>query len=109
MGKKLPPMEMELYRRCDEVLHYIWDPIGVAGHPGARDEYWDYFPHMFQMLLDGEPRNKLVEYLHAVETEAMCLSGSRPGAEEAVGFLFEWKEWLARKYKDNGVGSADGS
>jgi len=44
MGKMLPPKENELRQRTDEVLHYLWDPIGVAGAPGARDEYWSYLP-----------------------------------------------------------------
>ena len=42
MGQKLPPCEAKLYRHCDEILHYIWDPIGVAGRTGARDEYDSY-------------------------------------------------------------------
>jgi hypothetical protein len=44
---KLLPHQDELYRRTDEVLHYIWDPIGVAGVPEARDEYDSYLPHAF--------------------------------------------------------------
>ena len=50
MGQKLPPDQMELYRRVDEVLHYLWDPIGVAGAPEARDEYYSYLPHVFSLL-----------------------------------------------------------
>ena len=36
----------ELHRRTDEVLHYIWDPIGVSGVPTARDEYSGYVPRL---------------------------------------------------------------
>ena len=48
MGTKLEPHDEELYRRVDEVLHYIWDPIGVAGAPMARDEYYAYLPQIFR-------------------------------------------------------------
>ena len=50
MGKKLDPQQMELYRATDEVLHYIWDPIGVSDAPNARDEYSSYLPQVFKML-----------------------------------------------------------
>lgn len=39
MGHKLSQADMDLYRAVDEVLHFIWDPIGVRGFPEARDEY----------------------------------------------------------------------
>jgi hypothetical protein len=51
MGEKLPPDQLELYRRTDEVLHYIWDPIGIADVPEARDEYHSYLPRIFELLL----------------------------------------------------------
>jgi hypothetical protein len=27
--------EAELYQRLDEIIHYLWDPIGVSGVPEA--------------------------------------------------------------------------
>ncbi len=36
MGRKLTDTELELYRRVDEVLYYVWDPIGVASSPAAH-------------------------------------------------------------------------
>ncbi len=32
----------ELYQRIDEVLYYVWDPIGVSDEPCARAEYSSY-------------------------------------------------------------------
>jgi hypothetical protein len=44
------PMELdaleEFNRRADEVLHYLWDPIGVAGEVMACDEYMGYVPKL---------------------------------------------------------------
>jgi len=31
MASELSSLDEKRYRRTDEVLHYIWDPIGVAG------------------------------------------------------------------------------
>jgi hypothetical protein len=36
MGRKLTDTELELYRRVDEVLYYVWEPIGVASSPAAH-------------------------------------------------------------------------
>ena len=34
---KLSRKKNELLKRIDEIMHYIWDPIGVFGVPSARD------------------------------------------------------------------------
>ena len=53
LGRRMTTQDKELYRRCDEVLHYLWDPIGVKGCPGARDEYDSYVPQVFSLVLKG--------------------------------------------------------
>ena len=47
----LPPLELELYKRCDEVLHYVWDPIGISDVPEARDEYESYLPTVWRLVI----------------------------------------------------------
>lgn len=95
MVMKLPPRELAFYKRCDEVLHYLWDPIGIAGSPGARDEYDAYLPQVFKLVVEGVPREQLVEYLLSIESERMGLAPKRPGAENAVDSLLEWWEWIS--------------
>jgi hypothetical protein len=63
-----------VHNRVDEIMHYIWDPIGVAGKPGARDEYDSYVPHVVQMLFDGADVGKITNHLRAIESDAMGLS-----------------------------------
>lgn len=63
MGQKLEGREAELYKRCDEVLHYIWDPIGVSGEPGARDEYSSYLPKVFALVRDNATAEEIAKYL----------------------------------------------
>ena len=43
----------ELRRRVDEVLFYVWDPIGVSPEPCARGEYEDYVPKLLQLVIDN--------------------------------------------------------
>jgi hypothetical protein len=97
MGMKLPPKELELYKRCDEVLHYVWDPIGVAGVPQARDEYDSYLPQVFRMVVDGVSRERIVDHLVNVESEYMGLTASRSRAERAVDCLLDWWDWISER------------
>ena len=63
MDNKLPPEQAELVQRCDELLHYLWDPIGVAGSPGARDEYASYLPDLVDLLSNGSAQTPIEAYL----------------------------------------------
>lgn len=92
MGKPLPPEELELYRRCDEVLHYVWDPIGVSDSPWARDEYTGYLPGVFELVVSGASEGELVGHLLAIARDRMGLPGDEEGATLAAGLLLDWKE-----------------
>jgi hypothetical protein len=76
MGKKLPPQELALYQAIDEILWRDWDPIGVSGIDGARDEYQMYLPQVYQLALTGD-RAKIVDYLFTVAVERMGLTTQR--------------------------------
>jgi len=84
----------ELRIRADEVLHYLWDPIGVAGEPMARDEYSSYVLDAVEMLLAGAPANAIADRLSTIRTEHMGLQPNRSKDEEAVEVLFAWKSKL---------------
>ncbi len=94
MGKMLPPKESELYQRTDEVLHYLWDPIGVAGAPGARDEYWSYLPHVFSLLMQRVEEGVIADYLLKVERDAIGLPGRPDEALEIARKLIEYRTWV---------------
>ena len=64
MGKQLPPEELELYSRLDEILWKDWDPIGVYGIQEARDEYYRYLPDVFHMVLARISHECWVAILH---------------------------------------------
>lgn len=92
MGIKLSPQENELYTRTDEVLFYIWDPIGSSREPYARDEYFSYLPKVYQMLMDNIPKELIVEYLLTIASDNMGLSPKIKHTEEVVEILLEYKE-----------------
>jgi hypothetical protein len=84
MGERLSPEQAQLYRRVDEVLHYLWDPIEVSHVPEARDEYQSYLPHVFSLLIHHAPEAELIAFLVKTETETMGLSSTRCAQKHAA-------------------------
>ncbi len=91
MGRSLSPTNEELYRRIDEVLHYFWDPIGVAGIPGARDEYDAYLSHVFSLLQAETGADEIADYLTGISTQSMGLGNNRERDRHTAALLLEWK------------------
>jgi hypothetical protein len=68
-----------LTERVSQILHYDWDPIGIAGIPEARDEYDSYVTPIVQLLLKGQGRTAIAAHLDRLERELMGLTvGSQP-------------------------------
>jgi hypothetical protein len=87
----------ELHRRTDEVLHYIWDPIGVSGVPLARDEYSGYVPRLVGLLMTGATENVLTDFLSEIKTVRMGLPSNREKDAAMAEILLDWKETLESK------------
>ena len=103
MGQKLPPDQMTLYRRVDEVLTYVWDPIGVREVPQARDEYRSYLPQVFQRVLDAVEAAPIAEYLLAIEAESMGFTPNDASRNEALRIarlLIEHRDWIEQAHPD---------
>src|SRR5215216_7736543 len=97
MGSKLPPLDEELYRRTDEVLHYIWDPIGVSTAPEARDEYYSYLPQVFALLKGGSDAADIATYLTDVATQRMGLTENHNHDFEVAELLLDWQRVINEK------------
>ncbi|MCE2593203.1 hypothetical protein K6Y31_00010 [Motilimonas cestriensis] len=92
MNNKLSTSEKGLYRRVDEILFYLWDPIGVCDIPMARDEYQSYLPQVFKLLLNDSKDHEVSAYLIKVESGSMGLSANNKKALEVARLLIETKE-----------------
>jgi hypothetical protein len=98
MGQKLSAHDQELYRRTEEVLHYLWDPIGVAGTPMAREEYYSYLPQVFGLLKTNATPEQIAEYLYQVSTVQMGLNGNKPHDLRVAEVLLDWKRVILNRY-----------
>lgn len=92
MGEKLTPPELALYRAVDEVLHYVWDPIGVAGAPEARNEYYGYLPSVYDLVKNDGEAAAIALYLTEVAVERMGLSQNLEHDLKVARLLIRWKE-----------------
>ena len=97
MGMKLSPPDLDLYRAVDEVLHYLWDPIGISSIPEARDEYHGYLPHVFGMVRSGADEAAIATYLGEVVTERMGLSANTAHDQNIAQVLLAWRISIANK------------
>lgn len=91
----LKPKDDKLFRRLDEVVHYVWDPIGVSIFPEARDEYHSYLPEIYARVKIGK-KNYLLEYMQWVVTDQMGMVFDKEKAEKAAQIMLDWKEIILK-------------
>ena len=84
--------DRELRRRVDEVLYYIWDPIGVSPEPCARAEYDSYIPKVFQLVTENDQIEPISEYLVYIEEDYMELIPNEKRCDETAKLLLEHKK-----------------
>jgi hypothetical protein len=70
------PQQKALHRIIGEVLHYRWDPLGVADDPAARTEYDAYAGQVFSKACAGASAEAITAYLTAVTVETMGLASA---------------------------------
>ena len=100
MNKNLSITDRELWMRTNEILHYVWDPIGVSGVPQARDEYDSYVPQVFSLLKQNATSAVIADHLTSIARDQMGLSisdASIKHATETADVLVDYKEWIAEK------------
>lgn len=94
MGKKLPPGQLELYKRIDEILYYKWDPIGISDGDWARDEYQSYLPRVFAHAMQSDSPDPIARYLGEITTENMGLAAAPEQDMKIAKLILEIKEGL---------------
>jgi hypothetical protein len=81
----------ELSKRVDEVLFYVWDPIGVQPEPCARGEYWNYIEDVRKLVDENDDIAPISAYLATVASDMMGLTPNRKHCDEVAELLLEHK------------------
>jgi len=92
--------EDELRTRVNEVLHYIWDPIGVRGEPNARDEYDAYVPRVCSLLQAGAAVEQIAAHLDNIATESIGLKSNMKHSLLTATNLLNWRATLLEKHPE---------
>ena len=82
----------ELEKRVDEVLFYVWDPIGVSHEPYARAEYRSYVTSVLGHVEYNKTANEIADLLCSIESESMGLTPNKENALNAAKLLINHKE-----------------
>jgi hypothetical protein len=81
----------ELQRRVDEVLFYVWDPIGVSNEPYARGEYESYVPKILQLVEENDDIQPISTYLANIISTNMSLSPDKKQCDYTAEILLKHK------------------
>jgi hypothetical protein len=81
----------ELGTRVDEVLFYVWDPIGVSDEPFARGEYKSYVGGVLQKLSDSDAIAPIAGHLASIMTTSMGLPPDMRRCNEVAELLLQHK------------------
>ena len=82
----------ELEKRIDEVLYYVWDPIGVSYYPHARGEYSSYVPGILQLVLANSPAEKISSHLSDVVRTQMGLIPDEEKGQLVADLILQHKD-----------------
>ena len=80
----------ELNQRIDEVLYYVWDPIGVSDEPCARAEYSSYTMTILKYVLKGD-LNQIANQLSKIEIDSMGLTSNNDYNLKVAQRLLDYK------------------
>jgi len=94
MNHKMSPQQAELFKRIDEILFYIWDPIGVNSTACARDEYYSYVPVIYSIAQKKNCENEIAETLNSIQTIRIGLGSGLEHCKFTAEQIFEWSEIL---------------
>jgi hypothetical protein len=82
----------ELYRRVDEVLYYVWDPIGVAKEPFARGEYKGYVQEVLELVEQNDDVEPVSSHLADIVQDMMGLSPDKKQCDYTAELLLKHKQ-----------------
>ena len=88
--KNFKPNELE--KRVDEVLYYVWDPIGVSSEPYARDEYLSYVGSILNMVNTDKSEKLIAQHLCEIESQNMGITPNKSKALETAEILKQHKK-----------------
>lgn len=89
--------EAEMQRRVDEVLYYVWDPIGVSDEPYASAEYDGYVLGVLRAVQENNEMKPISDYLEKIIREEIGTFVDREKCDYAANLLLKHKEAIKER------------
>ena len=88
-----------------QLLHWRWDPIGIAGaFPAAADEYDSYPPGIVSALRQGASSREIAELLTRIEQDQMGFDKRADVGRESVALdILAWFEQSQHQWTNFGA------
>ena len=86
--------DLKLFERVDEVLFYMWDPLGMSYEPACRDEYSSYVEKIYQMLIDGKFEQELAQHLTWLCENEMETETTKQHCLKTAEYLANCRTWI---------------
>ena len=87
----LAQQDQELRQRIDEVLYFVWDPIGVNSAPEARCEYSAYVDRIYELLKESNDTIQVAAALDEFASEHMGVTTAFSHSTQVAKLLFRYK------------------
>lgn len=92
MNKDIYQQALKL--RIDEVLHYVWDPIGISNEPLARNEYSSYTDLVLQAVLEHKTADEIAAILDTICAEHLGIDTNEGHSSEVAALIIAWAQFL---------------
>ncbi len=86
-------IDLELFKKIDELLWEQWDPLGVYG-TDARGAYYAYIPEVYELVRSRASVNAITYYFLGIEKDTMGLraKGRKEKCTEVAKTLLSYLE-----------------
>lgn len=81
-----------LKQRVDEILFYVWDPLGVAPKTELRTEYESYVPGILSMVEKEADAKAIANKLKEIVRTKMGRTGFAESSDKAGEILVAWRD-----------------
>lgn len=81
-----------LRQRVDEILFYVWDPLGFAPKAEFRTEYEGYLADILAMVEGDADTKAIAKRLKEIVRTHMARSGFAESSDKAAEMLVRWRE-----------------
>lgn len=88
----------ELRRRVDEVLYYVWDPIGISDVASTRGEYDSYVPKVLQLVEQHDRIGPISSHLAGIIDIKMGLKANKQKCDQTAQVLLDHKHAVQNRF-----------